>query len=120
MALRNQPQLVVDVNWGNGWVGVVSGEHLPVAIENQKQEFIKLRFTLRDWKGVVFISVPIAPTEITTTFDPTLTSELKATDLALLYGVIFGGLLVLCAVVLVVILSLKYVQSTRRENDKGL
>ncbi|XP_064396501.1 matrix-remodeling-associated protein 5-like isoform X2 [Halichondria panicea] len=118
VALRNQSQLVVDVNWGNGWVGVVSGEHLPVAIENQKQEFIKLRFTLRDWKGVVFISVPIAPTEITTTFDPTLTSELKATDLALLYGVIFGGLLVLCTVVLVVILSLKYVQSTRRENDK--
>ncbi len=113
---------MIDVDWGNGWVGVVSGEHLPVVIENHKQEFIKLRFTLNDWTGVAVIDihVPVVPTEITTTFAPAMNSDLKSTDLALLYGVIFGALLVLCVLVLVVILSLKYVQFTRRENDKGL
>ncbi len=120
VTLRNQLQLVIDVDWGNGWVGVVSGDHLPVVIENHKQEFIKLRFTLNDWTGVAVITVPVVPTEITTTFEPAMTSDLKSTDLALLYGVIFGALLVLCVLVLVVILSLKYVQFTRRESDKGL
>jgi len=40
------------------------------------------------------------------------------TDLGLLYGVIFGTLLIACAVLVVVILALKYIQMTRRDTDK--
>ena len=40
-------------------------------------------------------------------------------SIALLYSVIFGSIVVVCAVLLITILVLKYVQDKHREADKG-
>jgi uncharacterized membrane protein len=40
-------------------------------------------------------------------------------EIGLIYGVVFGVLVVACASVVIVILVLKYIQITRREDDKG-
>lgn len=67
-------------------------------------------------QGSVNLTVPSASPPTTTTTDV----GDSTTDLGLLYGVIFGTLLIACAVLVVVILALKYVQMTRRDTDKGM
>ncbi len=120
MALRNQPSLVVELDWGRGPVSVVSGQHLPLTFDPYQNEFVVLKFILHDWTAFASIFVPPLPTDVaTTTSDPVATFD-RETELALLYGVIFGAMVLLCGVIVMVILVLKYVQSSRRENDKGL
>ena len=64
---------------------------------------------MAEWVGVANVTIPAAAPEETA----------NPLQLGLLYGVVFGGLLILIVIALTVILSLKYVQVTRRESDKG-
>ena len=68
-------------------------------------------FRLRhgDWEGFVYVTIPpMSPKK----------GEEKV-DLVLIYCVIFGSLLVSCAVLAGIILGFKFVQWSRRGKDKS-
>ncbi len=118
--LQNQPELVVSLKIEDELINIVSGQHLP-ALSNDHQ-FIILEFSLHNWRGIASVEIPPLPTlavVVTTNSDPKRILD-PETELAIVYGGIFGGLLILCGSVVLLILVLKYVQSSRREKDKGL
>lgn len=120
--LKNRPDLRTEVNWGHGWVDVASGDHLPVHFENEEST-LDLRFTHKEWVGVATITIPALPT-VETTFPTVETTPIgvgltQEQTLGLVYGVTIGGLVLLCVIVLSLVLVLKHVQGSRRENDKG-
>ncbi len=112
--IRESEFLSIEVNWGRGWVPVTSGLHAPSHFEPEKQYQAQLRFRHRNWEGILTVTIPTAQPE-TTESD----SSSRGTEIALLYSLIFGGILIGCALLLVVILGLKYVQWSRRDVDKG-
>ena len=104
---------------------VTSGMHLLSSLNNLDSDtayIIQIRLTIGEWQGNTSTTLPPVPS----TSPPSTENEPDNQDsdptqeeLALLYGVIFGTLVVACIVIVVIILTLKYVQGTRREGDKG-
>ena len=81
---------------------------------------LSTQFSLRDWNGI--LSIPLGgPTISETTPTPTEATPTSqdAEEVVVLYGTVFGVLLLVCVFVTVVILLLKCVQITRRDTDKG-
>ena len=123
--LQNNQQLVVEVNVNGEWVPVRYYDNIPhiqAHLDNDRQ--IKLRLRLGEWEGLAVLFIPALPGPSTTDAPETASSEVGSefayfNEVGLIYGVIFAVLVVACAVVMVIILVLKYIQMTRRDSDKG-
>lgn len=103
----------VSVDWGHGhgFVSVEPGLHFPAHFDPHREYIITLEFRVGSWVGYRDVIIPSVTSEDR--------DEGGAQEVGLIYGGIFGGLLVACSAVVVVILVLKYVQMTRRDEDKG-
>lgn len=103
----------VEVNWGEGFVPVTPGLHSPANLDLEREYMVQLRLRHGEWEGSVYVPIPLP--------DPEGEGEGQSTraEIAVLYSVIFGTILVSCSIVVFVILALKYVQRTRRDSDKG-
>ena len=131
--LEKERELVIHVRINNGdWLTVSyhdSTPHIPTHLEEGGVQKLEFRFRLFEWEGFATVMVPLsepssppAPTASTTTTEEEEggASGLQLlSEVGLIYGVVFGLLVVACAVVVAVILGLKYVQMTRRDTDKG-
>ena len=106
----------VSINWGMGWNVVEPGLHFPAHFDPQQEYQVQLRFRAGQWEGFKTVTIPRAPS---TTSPSELPGEGRVGELGLIYGLIFGGLVVACCLVVIVILMLKYIQMTRRDEDKG-
>ena len=117
--LRDSPQLSVEVDWGEGFVPVTPGLHSPAHLDPTQEYTVQLRLRQGKWEGSLFVPVPAIateePTEEAGTEDPTPSRG----EVAILYSVVFGTVIVACSILLFIILSLKYVQWSRRDSDKG-
>ena len=101
--------LAIDVNWGLGWISISEGFHASSFFDPLKQYEVTFRLHHGDWEGFVYVTIPpMSPKE----------GEEKV-DLVLIYCVIFGSLLVSCAVLAGIILGFKFVQWSRRGKDKS-
>ena len=121
-------ELVIEVKVGGAWVPIQPGHvpHIPANLSTEHR--IQFRLRLGNWEGHSLIIIPpqTTPTSSTpTTF--TMETEPMAegmnfdlNELGLIYGFIFGLLILTCASVVFTILVLKYVQMNRREDDKGI
>lgn len=107
--IRDSDLLTIEINWGEEWVLITPNAHIPLPLE---QYDVQLRFRHANWTSVVDVVVPAAP-------DSETDLNSSQTELALGYSVLFGGIVVACAILVVVILSLKYIQRSRRDSDKG-
>lgn len=109
----------IEVKWGRGrgWIPVTPGLHSPAHFEPNMSYTIQLRFRKGNWEGLLTAPIPPAESNVTEVQGPS--SGGSTTEVALLYSVIIGSMLVACAVLVVIILSLKYVQWSRRDSDKG-
>ena len=121
--------LTIEVRVGGAnseWLPIEPGHtpHIPAHLLSMEHS-IKFRLRLGNWEGYSLVTIPPQTT-------PTSTTAAMETDhpesggrgfqfneIGLIYGVIFGVLVVACATVVIVILVLKYIQMTRREDDKG-
>ena len=111
--IRND-QLSIEANWGRGWVPITSGLHALAHFEPNRQYQVQLRFRHGGWEGHLNVTIP--PSEGTTNEGPSINTQ---TEVALIYGVIFGIVLIGCVLLVAIILGLKYVQWRRREKDKS-
>ena len=123
--------LTIEVRVGgatSGWVPIQPSHapHIPTHLDTEHS--IEFRLRLGDWEGYSIINIPpqTTPTSPTPTTVAMETQPEEAgghgfqfSEIGLIYGVIFGLLVVACASVVIVILVLKYIQMTRREDDKG-
>ena len=105
--IRGSSLLVVEVNSGQGWTQIASGLHSPENYELDREYTIQLRFRHGLWEGIVNVTVPGEGGD-------------TPAQIAVLYSVIFGSIMVVCAVLLSVILGLKYIQGEHRDMDKGI
>ena len=101
--------LTVEINLGDGWVPITAS-HLQVHVESKEGYTAKLRFHHAEWTGYLDVDIPPAPDADTGT---------SPFEIALVHSVIFVGVALGCAILLVIMLALKYVQLSRRKNDKG-
>ena len=123
--LRGGSDLVVEVNVNGEWIPIRhhgNTPHIPMHFEKDMEYRVQFRFQSGEWVGFAEIIVP----SLAQTTSPSMVSmvtpkgeEFHVSEYGLIYGVVFGVLVVACASVLVVILVLKYIQMSRRENDKG-
>lgn len=123
--LRGGSDLVVEVNANGDWLPIHrhgNTPHIPMHFEKDMEHRVQFRFQSGEWVGFAVIIIP----SLSQTTSPSTVSmvtpkgeEFYLTEYGLIYGVIFGSLVVACASVLVIILVLKYIQMSRRENDKG-
>ena len=130
--LLENGELVVEINAGSRWIPVRPDNtpHIPMHLEKDREHRIEFRLQLIDWEGSALIIIP-AKEEPTSSSPPPITSSISGetpvsgaggfqlSEVGLIYGAIFGILVVACASVVVTILVLKYVQMTRRDADKG-
>lgn len=91
-------------------------------LEKDIEGHVQFRFRLREWVGFATVHIPVSPRQTT---HPTIVSMVtpegsgfELSEYGLIYGVIFGLLVVACVSVVIVILVLKYIQMSRRDNDK--
>lgn len=123
--LRGGSDLVVEINVNGDWIQIRSHgntPHIPTHLEKDIEHHIQFRFRSGEWVGVAVIIIPsLAQTTPLSTVSMATPEgeEYHLSEYGLIYGVIFGVLVVACASVVVVILVLKYIQMSRRENDKG-
>ena len=73
---------------------------------------VQLRFQQEEWESVLDITIPPADAEKEE-------SRASQTEIIFVYGIIFLSVAIGCIILVVIILGLKYVQWSRRENDKG-
>lgn len=111
-----EERVKVELNWGEGWVEVEDGAHTVGELDSTRDYVIHVRVTSGTWVGST--SVELAAVELTTPQNDAVGPS-KALEIGLLYGIIFGSLLIACCFIVLIILILKYVQMTRREGDKG-
>ena len=115
----------MEVNVNGGWIPIRhhgNTPHIPMHFEKDMEHRVQFRFQSGEWVGFAVIIIPL----VAQTTSPSTVSmvtpkgeEFHLTEYGLIYGVIFGALVVACTSVLVVILVLKYIQMSRRESDKG-
>ena len=107
------------------WVPIEPGHtpHIPAHLLNMEHT-IEFRLRIGNWEGLSLITIP--PQDMPTSTTVAVETETESggrgfqfSEIGLIYGVIFGVLVVACATVVIVILILKYIQMTRREDDKG-
>lgn len=115
---------VVEAN--SGWVPIEPGHtpHIPTHLLNMEHS-IEFRLRVDNWEGHSIITIPsqTSPTSTTVAVETEPESSghgFQFSEIGLIYGLIFGVLVVACATVVIMILVLKYIQMTRRENDKGM
>ena len=111
--VRDSDRLTVEVNWGQGWVQVAPGLHSPANLEHDREYEVQFRLRHGQWEGMANVTVPRAPPE------GVVEEGDSPAEVAVLYIVIFGSVVVICAVLLTVVLGLKYVQGKHRDADKG-
>lgn len=109
--IRDSDLLTVEINWGEGWILITPNAHVPLHFEPKEQYDVQLRFRHADWMSVVDVVIPAAPNT-----DKDLSSS--RTEVALVYSVTFGSIAVGCAILVAIILLLKYIQWSRRDSDK--
>eukprot|EP00731_Ephydatia_muelleri_P009540 Em0005g126a len=114
----------VELYIGDHWIDVTLGG---VVTSLGNLHSVVVMVTLGSWTATSLISVPTdAPGDPTSTGPTPVMTPSSGTDkdiseqVGILYGVIFGGLLVACVVALLLILALKYVQMTRMKQDKEM
>ena len=106
---------MVEVNWGEGWVEVTNGMHSLADLDPNQDYTIEIRVSVGLWQSSTSTLLPSENTEESESSK----SDPSPGELGLLYGVIFGVLIIACIVIVLLILVLKYVQMYRREGDKG-
>ena len=127
--LRND-DLTIDIRVNDeDWVRVHHHDnvpHLQTHFADGTVEKVEFRFRLREWEGFAMLSIPAREPSTSSGPAPTTTEEqgesggsLLVSEVGVVYGVIFGLLVVACASVVIIILALKYIQMSRRETDKG-
>ena len=111
--LQDSDTLTVEIDWGEGFIPVTPGLHSPANLDPQREHVVQLRLQEGEWAGSLYVPVPLP--------EPGEGEEEPASraELALLYSVIFGSVILGCCILVVVILALKYVQWSRRDSDKG-
>lgn len=108
----------VFVDWGEGWVEVTE----PHVISHQavgQSDTIQVQVIIGEYNGSTSVSIPPTPTPTLTPTESDSEDDSSLTEVVLLYSTVFGILLVACAVIVIVILILKYIQISRRNTDKG-
>lgn len=121
--------LTIEVRVGgttSEWVPIEPGHtpHIPTHLLSMEHN-IEFRLRLGNWEGYSLLTIPPQTTPTSTTvametYQPESGGRgFQFNEIGLIYGVIFGVLVVACASVVIVILVLKYIQMTRREDDKG-
>ena len=101
--------LSIEVNWGEGWIPITPGLHSPVHFKPNQQYDVQLRLRHAEWAGVVSVVVPATPPG----------DKGGDSGSGLVYGVILVSTGIGCGILLVAVLTLKYIQLSRRETDKG-
>ena len=138
--LRDSDLLMVDIDSGEGWVQIIPNVHIPLHFEPKEEYDVQLRFRHSEWIGYVSVEVPPAvdtevpppvdsvsppvdtvppPVDVEVPPDDSADAGPSQAEIALVYSAIFGSLAVGCAIVVVIILALKYIQWSRREDDKS-
>lgn len=121
--------LTIDVRVGGAnseWVPIEAGHtpHIPAHLLSMEHT-IEFRLRLGNWEGHSLITIPpqTTPTATTVAMESSQPESggrgFQFNEIGLIYGVIFGVLVVACVSVVIVILILKYIQMNRREDDKG-
>ena len=110
--LQDEPDLQTEVNLGEGWIPVTT-THIPSSDLAEGHQII-IRLRLGAWTGSANISIPSVSSE-----EVDSEEGYSLTDLLLTYAIIFGTLLVTCAVMIAIVLGLKYIQWSHRERDKS-
>ena len=119
-------RLTIEVRVGganSGWVSIEPGHtpHIPAHLLSIEHT-IEFRLRLGIWEGHSLVIVPpqTATTIAMATDEPASAgSGFQFSEIGLIYGLVFGVMVVACASVVIVILVLKYIQMNRREDDKG-
>ena len=119
-------RLIIEVRVGGangGWVSIEPGHtpHIPAHLLSIEHT-IEFRLRLGNWEGHSLVIVPpLTATTITMATDEPESAGggFQFSEIGLIYGVVFGVMVVACASVVIVILVLKYIQMNRREDDKG-
>lgn len=109
--IRDSDLLTVEIDWGEGWVLITANARLPLHFEPKEEYNVRLRFRHAEWTGYLDVDIP--------PLVPETNSRPSQAEVALVYSAIFGGVAVGCAILVAVILLLKYIQWSRRESDKG-
>lgn len=132
--LRDSRELVIEINLNGEWIPVRydgSTPHIQAHLDKHFEHRVQFRLRLGKWVGFGDITIPAAPLSLSpttsTSSDETVTSDddlsdrklFQLNEVGLIYGLIFGLLVVACSVVVITILVLKYIQMTRRDSDKG-
>ena len=121
--------LTIDVRVGGAnseWVPIEVGHtpHIPAHLLSMEHT-IEFRLRLGNWEGHSLVTIPpqTTPTATTVAMESSQPESggrgFQFNEIGLIYGVIFGVLVVACVSVVIVILILKYIQMNRREDDKG-
>jgi hypothetical protein len=106
--IRDSDLLTIDINLGEGWVPITAIHLQFLHFEPREEYTAQLRFRHVEWTGYQSVAIPRAPDSTT-----------SPAETALIYSVIIGGVAVGCAILVLIILALKYIQSSRRNIDKG-
>lgn len=124
--LLKSDEVIVEVNATGQWIQIHhlhNIPHIPMHLEKDIEGHVQFRFQLREWVGFATVHIPASSRQTT---HPTIVSMVtpegsgfQLSEYGLIYGVIFGLLVVACVSVVIVILVLKYIQMSRRDNDKG-
>ena len=112
--LQHSDSLSVEINWGEGFIPVTPGLHTPANLDPKQEHTVELRLRNGGWEGLLYVPIPLAASSEEETDEPASRAEV-----AVLYSVIFGTIIVSCFVLIIVILGLKYIQWSRRDSDKG-
>ena len=98
------------MDYGEGFRPVLSEVLTLTDLDPSREYSLELRLNQEEWEGSASFVIP----EATPSDD-----ELSSRELGLLYGAIFGTVVLACVVIVLFILVLKYVQMNRRAVDKG-